>query len=388
MNPRKIWDFLRSKFGLFVVFVVVLFVGLWLYGRQHDQRQQAANLVVQGAKNVELGQVRVPLEQGLENGLPQQVAPSAAESSGPTGTDGQLVPFRPAPMPAAVATPPAAPAPRVAEERKAPEKPRKRHFATLLASYSPVAEPPPAPPGPPVRFIPFGTLLKCKLVNTVDSANIETPVIAILLEDVWQNGERVIPANTLVHGTAKAGRIRDRVNAAGTWRFVWQDGRELSFSGVALDREYDHEIDGYGITDGSAGLKGRRMASDDYQELKMMASAALSGFARGTQNRSETALGTTITGSVSNGVREGVGEVFDLYAQRTLKDIEQNGYFVRVPAGKEFYVYVLQNVNPDKAKVAGEVVGPSWNGGSEAFPSLPQDDGQARPAPAPETPKG
>ena len=33
-----------------------------------------------------------------------------------------------------------------------------------------------------------------------------------------------------------------------------------------------------------------------------------------------------ITGSVSNGAREGVGEVFDLYAKRTLKDIEDNGY--------------------------------------------------------------
>jgi len=28
------------------------------------------------------------------------------------------------------------------------------------------------------------------------------------------------------------------------------------FNGVALDREYEHDIDGYGITDGSAWLKG------------------------------------------------------------------------------------------------------------------------------------
>lgn len=201
--------------------------------------------------------------------------------------------------------------------------------------------------------MPFGTLLKCKLVNTIDSANLETPVIAVLLEDVWQNGKKVIPANTLVHGTARAGRLRDRVNASGTWRFVWQDGRELAFNGVALDREYEHDIDGYGITDGSGGIKGRLMATDDLQELKVLASAALSGFARGTQDRTQTALGTTITGSVSNGVREGVGDVFDLYAKRTLKDIEENGYFVRVAAGKEFYVYVLESVDPQKASVAG-----------------------------------
>src|SRR5882724_6925550 len=95
------------------------------------------------------------------------------------------------------------------------------------------------------------------------------------------------------------------------------------------------------------------MATDDLQELKVLASAALSGFARGTQDRTQTALGSTITGSVSNGVREGAGEVFDLYAQRTLKDNEQNGYFVRVAAGKEFYVYVVETVDPAKAKIAG-----------------------------------
>ena len=32
--------------------------------------------------------------------------------------------------------------------------------------------------------MPFGTLLKCKLVNTIDSANLETPVIAVL-PDCW-----------------------------------------------------------------------------------------------------------------------------------------------------------------------------------------------------------
>jgi len=163
-----------------------------------------------------------------------------------------------------------------------------------------------------------------------------------------------VPANTLVHGTAQAGRMRDRLTAMGAWRFVWQDGRELVFNGVALDREYGHDIDGYGITDGSAGLKGRVIATDDLQELKVLASAALSGFSRGTQDRTQNALGTTtITGSVSNGVREGVGDVLDLYAKRTLRDIEENGYFVRVGAGKEFYVYVLEPVDPQKARVAG-----------------------------------
>jgi hypothetical protein len=355
MNPRALGNFFKSKFGLFVVFVVVLFGGLWIYGQKQAGEREAAKLAAQKSKKVELGQMKVPLNQGLESGTPQQVKPEGAKPAEGEPVAGGIVPFRPAP-PVVVqqASTNATAGNGKTAPAKAEPKPRKVRYASLLASY----EAPPArteriEPPAPERFIPFGTLLKCKLVNTIDSANLETPVIALLLEDVWQNGKKVIPANTLVHGTARSGRMRDRVTASGAWRFVWQDGRELVFNGIALDREYDQDVDGYGITDGSAGIRGRLLATDDLQELKMLASAALSGFARGTQDRTQNALGTTITGSVSNGVREGVGDVFDLYAKRTLKDIEENGYFVRIAAGKEFYVYVLESVDPQNASVAG-----------------------------------
>ena len=352
MNPRSVGNFLKSKFGLFVIFVVVLFSGLWLYGQHQAGEREAAKLAAQNTKKIELGQVKLPLDKGLENGLPQQVHVAVPVQKEQDVGGGAIVPFRPAAPVVVVAAAPAAAKPEVAP--KAESKPRKIRYASLLANYEvPAAKTEKTETPAPERFMPFGTLLKCKRVNTIDSANLETPVIAVLLEDVWQNGKRVVPANTLVHGTAHAGRMRDRVTAAGAWRFVWQDGRELVFSGVALDREYDHEIDGYSITDGSAGLRGRVMATDDLQELKMLASAALSGFASGTQDRTQTAIGTTITGSIANGVRAGVGNVFDLYAARTLKDIEENGYFVRVAAGKEFYVYVLESVDPQKASVAG-----------------------------------
>lgn len=296
MNPRRLADFFRSKFGLFLIFVIVLFTGLWIYGRNRSEAEVAAKHAPAQAKKVELGQVKIPLDQGLEDGLPQQVRPSARGSMD-VPADG-IVPFRP---PSAIAAP-GGKATVVKRESASPQvaapKPKKVRYPSLLVAHD--LPPAPKPMVTTKRSIPFGTLLKCKLVNTVDSMNAETPVIALLLEDVCQNGERVIPANTLVHGTARAGRMRDRLTASGGWRFVWQDGRELSFTGIALDREYAHAIDGYGITDGSAGIRGRVIASDDLQELKLLAASALSGFARGTQDRSQTALGTTITGSVAN----------------------------------------------------------------------------------------
>ena len=374
MSPRAIGNFLKSKFGLFIVFVVVLFSGLAIYAKHQARDRQAAKLAPQSAKKVELGQVKLPLDKGLESGVPQQSS-SVAGSKPDDATGGAIVPFRPPAPVAPVAAAPAAPA-KAAVGPKSEPKPRKVKYVSLLANYETVAAPVPRQaPKTPDRFIPFGTLLKCKLVNTVDSANLETPLIALLLEDVSQNGKKVIPANTLLHGTARTGRMRDRVTATGAWRFVWQDGRELSFSGVALDREYEHDIDGYGITDGSGGIRGRILATDDLQELKVLASAALSGFARGTQDRTQTALGTTLTGSVSNGVREGMSEVFELYARRTLKEIEENGTFVRVAAGKEFYVYLLEPVDPQKASVAGVKLPPPAaapvSGAANVLPSPP-----------------
>ena len=104
-----------------------------------------------------------------------------------------------------------------------------------------------------------------------------------------------------------------------------------------------------------------------------MASAALAGFARGTQDRSTTPFGSTIAGSLSNGAREGVAEVFDMYAHRTLRDIEQNGYYVRVPAGKEFYVYVAEAVDPEKARIARAKAEPKPEAPPAAVPPQPDE---------------
>ena len=52
---------------------------------------------------------------------------------------------------------------------------------------------------------PYGRFIKCKLVNTVDSARIDTPIVGLVLEDVLKPGsygEVIIPAGTEVHGTA------------------------------------------------------------------------------------------------------------------------------------------------------------------------------------------
>ena len=188
------------------------------------EQKRATQLSVQRGAKVDLGRVKVALNQGLEGGIPQRAGRDAPQKD--NAADGTIVPFHPP-----------GEDPVTGGTRDA-EKSHKISYQTLLFSYAP---PPPAPhtEAPPKRFIPFGTLLKCKLVNTVDSSNLETPVIAILLEDVWQNGELVIPANTLVHGTARAGRIRDRITASGTLALAGKTKKRRSRRGEDQTSERD-----------------------------------------------------------------------------------------------------------------------------------------------------
>ena len=195
---------------------------------------------------------------------------------------------------------------------------------------------------------PFGRLVPCELVVTVDSSSIETPIIGLVTGDVWHQGRRIIPAGTEVHGRARVDRTRERIAAQGQWTFVWQTGEELNLNGVALDREHDSEGGAWGITDGSAGLRGQLLKSDELAEIKLFAATFLSGAASGFNDRESTAFGNQLAGTVKNAQIAGMQQVLNGYAKQIYESIQREGFFVRVPAGKQFYVYVTQTI--DKAK--------------------------------------
>jgi len=196
---------------------------------------------------------------------------------------------------------------------------------------------------------PFGRLVPCELVVTVDSSSIETPIIGLVTRDVWHQGKRIIPAGTEVHGRARVDRTRERIAAQGQWTFVWQTGEELNLSGLALDREQDSEGGAWGITDGSAGLRGQLLKSDDLAEVKLFAATFLSGAASGLTDRESTAFGQQLVGTVKNAQIAGMQQVLNGYAKQIYESIQREGFFVRVPAGKQFYVYVTQTIDRAKA---------------------------------------
>jgi hypothetical protein len=216
----------------------------------------------------------------------------------------------------------------------------------------------PAPTEPELKplskfYAPYGRLISCELIVTVDSSSIQTPIIALVTDDIYHDGRLIIPAGTEVHGTAQSDRKRERIASNGGWTLVWQTGEELHLDGVALDREKDPNGEGWGITDGSAGLRGQLLKTDNLAEIKLFAATFLSGAASALSQTRQTVVGTELLPSLQNSPLQGAQNVLGTYAQQILDTIQRDGFYVRVPAGKEFYLYVTQTIDKSDAALGG-----------------------------------
>jgi Bacterial conjugation TrbI-like protein len=322
VNARKLFSFLRSPVGLLVLFVAGVFFVLFLMrscgltsapsSGAHKRRQDLQDTLTK-------------LQTGVPSAEFPASTPKADESPHPSSSS---------------------------VNRKTEPPP-----LTLYAAAQPVVH-------LSNRYAPYGRLIKCQLIITVDSSNLDTPIIGLVTEDVSHDGRLVIPAGTEVHGKARKARTRDRIGSENDWILVlrgknpgFRNGEELAVHGIALDMEEVQEGAKWGITDGSAGMRGDVLKTDDFQEIKLFAATAVSGLARGVQTQTVApATGAVITtGSARNALFEGAGTVADRYAQMILDSIERDGYFVRVPAGKQFYLYVTETLDENAAKVGGQL---------------------------------
>ena len=235
---------------------------------------------------------------------------------------------------------------------------------------APRAAPTPKPP-PPIPqaifvtkeqsvselFLPYGRLLRCELVNTVDSTNIDTPIIGLVIEDAWNDGRLIIPAGTEVHGVAQKSAVRERIGSDRQWFLVFQDGRELPVSGTVLDYAPDpKKPNAWNESDGSAGLRGFFVKSDKYAEAKAilasMISAGAGAFPQATTLLSPLGGATQInSGGIESAFSAGLQAGGQIYSKRLLDQLDKNPFYVRVPAGATFYLYITQTVDLGKATV-------------------------------------
>jgi len=333
MKPRDFLNFFKTKTGKLILFVAIFGGGLLIFSALRNKNTHGELTLASAGPRTNLTD-KPQLVQTVER---------------------PMHPFHP---------PPAKPEPL--------PPPPKTNEPPKVAVEKPKPEPPPAPPVlPPIslladatagvaepkslssHYAPFGRLIPCETVITVDSASIQTPIVGLITEDIYHAGRLIIPAGTEVHGTAQKDRHRERIASGNNWTLVWQTGEELQLSAVALDREFSSDQEGWGITDGSAGLRGRIIKSDDMAEIKLFAATFLSGAADALTEKQQTVFGPISTPTLNNAPFEGAQKVLSAYAQRIYEAIQKDGFYVRVASGKQFYLYVLQTIDRADAAIGG-----------------------------------
>jgi len=350
MKPRDFLNFFKTKSGKLITFGAIFAAGLVIFGvlRKHHPSADDAIAVVPLSTNV------TDKPQVVQSVIrPMQVFNPPPPKSSPQPSSSPPLPPKPAlivtntadlPVQAPLITQPLTNVPLRLAEQLAPIS----LFADNTAGETRPKKLSPA-------YAPFGRLIPCETIITVDSSMMETPVVGLVTENIYYGGRLIIPAGTEVHGMAQTDRQRDRISTSTSWKFVWQDGEEMQLKAVALDREFDNNTNqsGWAITDGSAGLRGEIIKSDNQADIKLFAATFLSGAAGALTEKQETVFGPVNSPTLNNAPFQGAQAVLQTYAQQIYDSIQKNGFYVRVPSGKQFYLYVLQTIDRADAAYGG-----------------------------------
>lgn len=350
MNSREIWAWIKSGQGKLVLAIAGIFMAAAYTWITPGGKEKAAEKV---AVIQDLPQKTQDIVAEIKTDIPDAPATPDPKPKAPAmraAANARTTPLPPTPPPAPTPAPALAPAEPLAIDLYTAQNGNKDQISPIYA--------------------PFGRLIQCKLITTLNSSKIQTPIIAIVTNDVFNpNGdaEPVIPAGCEIHGTAQMDRARERIASQNQWVVVWTDGtgRELQLNGVALCKDKMPEQNSWRINDLSAGLPGDVIKADNMAELKLFAATFINGLAQGlTDIDEQTTTGpggiqTTTknqVGSIKQGALLGLQEMMENYAKTIQQKIQQDGFFVQVPAGRSFYVYVTQTLDQGKASIAGNQI--------------------------------
>lgn len=333
MKPRDFLNFLKTRSGRLVTFAALFGAGLVIFGvvrKEHTSGDDAIQVSPAGTNAISKPQIVRTVQRPFDLFRPPLPKATSQPPANSFGTNAG-----PQPLPNA-----------------SPQQPSSLTPISLFAD-STIGAVPIKKLSP--TYAPFGRLIPCETIITVDSSSIQTPIIGLVTENIYFRSKLVIPAGTEVHGMAQTDRQRERIAGNTSWTFVWQDGRQLQIKALALDREFDTGTNqvGWGITDGSAGLRGELIKSDNLADIKLFAATFLSGAANALTEKQQTVFGPVNTPSLNNAPFQGAQAVLQTYAQQIYDSIQKNGFYVRVPSGKQFYLYVMQTIDQADATYGG-----------------------------------
>jgi hypothetical protein len=251
-------------------------------------------------------------------------------------------------------------------------------YHPTLAAFDeevPVSTPSPTPT-PSEReqeaFLPPSIFIPCVLVNTVESSHINTPVVGKVERDVIREigGVRrvIVPAGTICSSFAQSGAVRDRIEVAGKWLFVFPDGKSLTITGIACNRQADPSTLQFGQEDAGAGLQGSIQESNHWSNAQAFITLLMTATVQ-----TGTAAVSGMTSRFGGG---GVGlpdttPILAKYIDQLWNGETGDGRFVQVLAGSEFYVFPCDTLIPShRSAVAKSRVDP----GNESAPSTVSGD--------------
>ena len=345
MKPRDFLNFFKTKSGKLFAFGALFAAALIIFSvvrKHHPATDDAVSVTVLATNVTDKPQVVESVTRPMQPFHPPVAKPEPAKPQAVTSS---------APSPAVVFTNASPqPLPVVPANQTSTLAPISL-FADSSTGISPVKK-------LSAVFAPFGRLIPCETVITVDSSSIHTPIIGLVTENVYYRGKLVIPAGTEIHGTAQTDHQRERIASGNNWTFIWQNGMEMQIKAIALDREFDNETNqsGWAITDGSAGLRGEVIKSDNLADIKLFAATFLSGAASALTEKQQTIFGPVNSPTLNNAPFAGAQAVLQIYAQQILNSIQKDGFYVRVPSGKQFYLYVLQTIDAAEASLGGTAI--------------------------------
>src|SRR5690606_23293945 len=184
MSAMKLWTFIKSPSGNLAVFAGFLLIGGFLVFRSHARDQARAEQMARVAETApDVGRQSI-----LRDGSPLKVPP----------------PFTPAPRqetPVNHESRPRAARERAAERKAPAALPISLFTSSVSADATELSK----------TYAPYGRMIPCETVVTIESSRLDTPVIGLVTEDVWHDGRLIIPAGAEVHGRASLDRSRERI---------------------------------------------------------------------------------------------------------------------------------------------------------------------------------